>query len=73
MNPVYVRQRGRDCVVLMDGKRHTVADCDANKLANTLFNRLGPKYTGNEMHKFGFIPNRYQEKKYRCVQSAERL
>jgi hypothetical protein len=53
--------------VLVDGKRHIVSNCNANKLANTLFDRLGPKYTGNKMHKFGFIPNQYQKKKYRCV------
>jgi hypothetical protein len=51
----YVRQQGKDCVVSRNGIRTVIKDCDANKLGNTLYNRLGPKYTGNEMHKFGFI------------------
>ena len=58
----YVRQQGPDCVVSRDGKRHIVSNCDANKLGNTLYNRLGPKYTGNEMHKFGFIPININQK-----------
>ena len=53
---VYVRQQGKDCVVLQDDSRHIIQDCNANKLANTLWNRLGPKYSNREMYKFGFTP-----------------
>ena len=51
----YVRQQGKDCVVSIGGKRHIVQHCDANKLGNTLWNRLGPRYTDREMYKLGFI------------------
>ena len=53
----YIRQQGRDCVVSRDGIRQVIGDCNANKLANTLLDRLGPKYTSHEMYKFGFVPN----------------
>ena len=56
----YVRQRGKDVVTKIDGDRHTFKDCDANKLGNTLWNRLGPKYTNREMYKLGFIPELYR-------------
>lgn len=52
----YVRQQGPDCVISRDGKRHIIQNCDANKLGNTVWNRLGVKYTSHEMYKFGFIP-----------------
>jgi len=58
----YVRKQGKDCVVSIDDVRHTVQNCDANKLGNTLWNRLGPKYTNREMYKLGFIPEFYQPK-----------
>jgi len=54
----YVRQQGLDCVVSRDGRRTVIQDCDANKLGNTVWNRLGPKYTNREMYKFGFIPDK---------------
>lgn len=53
----YVRQRGNDCTVKFDGERYTIQDCDSDKLGNTIWDRLGPKYTNREMYKFGFIPN----------------
>ena len=53
----YVRQQGKDCVVQRDGKRDIIKDCNADKLANTLWNRLGHKYTNREMYKLGFIPD----------------
>jgi hypothetical protein len=53
----YVRQRGPDCVVSRAGVRTVIQNCDANKLGNTIWNRLGPKYTSSEMYKLGFIPN----------------
>jgi hypothetical protein len=52
----YVRQQGPDCVVSRDGVRTVILNCDANKLGNTLWNRLGPKYTNREMYGFCFIP-----------------
>jgi hypothetical protein len=52
----YIRQQGPDCVVCQDDARVVIQNCDANKLANTLLNRLGPKYSSSEMYKFGFIP-----------------
>lgn len=52
---VYVRQQGKDCVLGQEGARYVVKDCDANKLGNTLWDRLGPKYTNLEMYKLGFI------------------
>lgn len=64
---VYVRQQGKDCVVQHDGARHVVKDCDANKLANTLWDRLGPKYTSHEMYTLGFVPESYQKQKHRYV------
>ena len=63
MKPIaYIRQQGHDCVVSRDGIRTVMLNCDANKLGNTLWNRLGPKYTNREMHVFGFIPEFYQPK-----------
>jgi hypothetical protein len=53
----YVRQQGPDCVVSRDGKRHIIQNCNVNKLGNTLYNRLGPKYTSREMYAFCFIPD----------------
>lgn len=58
----YVRQQGEDCVVSIDGVRSIVQHCNANKLGNTLWDRLGPKYTNREMYKLGFIPEFYQPK-----------
>lgn len=52
----YIRQQGPDCVVRQDDARTVIQNCDAYKLANTLLNRLGPKYTNREMYKLGFIP-----------------
>jgi len=56
----YVRQQGDDCVVKVNGSRLIIKDCNANKLGNTLWNRLGPKYTNQEMYKFGFIPELFK-------------
>jgi hypothetical protein len=67
MKPEYVRQRGRDCIVMLNGIRRVIQDCNANKLGNTLYNRLGPKYTNSEMNGFGFIDAQYRAKRYRCV------
>lgn len=61
----YVRQQGKDCVVSIDGERHIVQRCDAKKLGNTLWNRLGPKYTNREMYRLGFIPEMF-EPRQRC-------
>ena len=55
-NPEYIRQQGPDCVVTRDGVRTIIKDCDANKLGNTIWNRLGPKYANREMYKLGFMP-----------------
>jgi hypothetical protein len=57
MEETYVRQQGPNCVVFRGGKRDVIKDCNANKLGNTLWNRLGPKYTSREMYKLGFIPD----------------
>jgi hypothetical protein len=54
----YIRQQGPDCVVFQDDARTVIQNCDADKLANTLLNRLGPKYTSREMYKLGFIPGK---------------
>ncbi|AJP62048.1 hypothetical protein [ANMV-1 virus] len=54
----YIRQQGPDCVVCQDDARKVIPNCDANKLGNTLLNRLGPKYTSREMYKLGFIPEK---------------
>lgn len=53
----YIRQQGPDCVVSRDGVRTVIQNCDANKLGNTIWNRLGVKYTNREMFKLGFIPD----------------
>jgi hypothetical protein len=53
----YVRQQGPDCVVSRDGVRTIIKDCKANKLGNTIWNRLGPKYINREMYALGFIPD----------------
>ena len=52
----YCRQQGPDCVVSRDGVRIVIKDCNVNKLGNTLWNRLGPKYINREMYALGFIP-----------------
>jgi hypothetical protein len=52
----YARQQGPDCVVSRDGVRTVIKDCNANKLGNTIWNRLGPKFTNREMYKLGFVP-----------------
>ena len=56
----YVRQQGHDCAVKVNGLRRIIKDCNGNKLGNTLWNRLGPKYTNREMYTFGFIPELYR-------------
>ena len=53
----YIRQQGPDCVVARDGVRTVIPNCNANKLGNTIWNRLGPKYTNHEMYALGFIPD----------------
>lgn len=53
----YIRQQGPDCVVSRDGVRTVIKDCNANKLGNTVWNRLGPKYPNREMYALGFIPD----------------
>jgi hypothetical protein len=53
----YVHQQGPDCVVTRNGIRTVIKDCDANKLGNTIWNRLGPKFTNREMYALGFIPD----------------
>ena len=52
----YIHQQGPDCVVARDGVRTVIKDCNAEKLENTLCDRLGPKYSSHEMFNFGFIP-----------------
>lgn len=53
----YIRQQGPDCVVSRDGVRTVIKDCNANTLGNTIWNRLGLKYTNREMYALGFIPD----------------
>lgn len=51
---VSVDQAGKDCVVTIRGISRVVKNCDALKLANTMFNKPGvPHYTEHEMWGFG--------------------
>jgi hypothetical protein len=49
-----VEQRGDDCLVAIGDEAKIVKNCNAMKLACTLWNKDGEKYTPEEMHDFGF-------------------
>lgn len=52
---VIVEQVGNDCVVTLAGETRRVKNCNALKLANTLFDKRGcEQYTPEEMCDFGF-------------------
>lgn len=52
-------QEGDDTVVVMeDGQEQHIPNCDTLKLANTLWNKPGEKYTLEEMEAFGFALKR---------------
>ena len=53
-----IRQKGEDCVVTVysdiRSDIRTVKNCNALKLARTLWDKSGEKYSIEEMSKFGF-------------------
>jgi hypothetical protein len=50
-----VEQTGTDCLVTIYDQTKTVPNCNALKLASTLFDKPGvEKYTPKEMWNFGF-------------------
>ena len=49
-----VEQTGPDCTVTIYGETRVVKSCNAMKLACTLWNKDGEKYTPQEMDDFGF-------------------
>jgi len=57
---VAVEQVGDDCFVTICGDDRLIKNCNALKLANTLFNIPDvPKYTHNEMFDYGFNLKRH--------------
>ena len=50
----YIAQEGNDYVVQLKGVVRTVKDCEMAKLANTIWDKPGRKYTEEEMEEFGF-------------------
>ena len=51
---MYIQQSGNNCIVEMYGETRTIPNCNALKLANTLWDKDGNKYTIEEMFDFGF-------------------
>jgi hypothetical protein len=53
---ITVEGDGKDCFIVYypSGKTITIPNCDVLKLANTLFNRSGEKYSEEQMAKWGF-------------------
>lgn len=49
-----IEQAGKDCIVTIGGVMRRVKDCNALKLANTIWNKDGEQYTREEMEKMGF-------------------
>jgi hypothetical protein len=49
-----IEQEGNDCIVTLHGETRTVKNCNALKLARTMWNKEGEKYTIEEMDSFGF-------------------
>ena len=53
---VLVEQQGKNTYVQLGGKGRLLKNCDALKLANTLFGRDTPnKYPQTKMDRFGFM------------------
>lgn len=53
-NGVCIEQTGNDCNVTIRGAGRIIKNCNALKLALTMFNKPGEKYTVQEMYDFGF-------------------
>lgn len=49
-----IEQEGSDCIVAIDGGAQRIKNCKALKLANTMWDKDGEKYTKEEMEEFGF-------------------
>lgn len=49
-----IEPAGKDCILTLDGYMKRIKDCKALKLANTLWDKQGDKYTEEEMEKWGF-------------------
>lgn len=56
MGSIIIEQSGKDCIVTMGGVTHTIENCDAIKLANSIWDRPGEKYSKEEMFNLGFEP-----------------
>jgi hypothetical protein len=51
---IYIEQTGKDCIITHSPLRR-IKDCNALKLANTLWDKEGDKYTVEQMEKWGFV------------------
>ena len=49
-----IEQEGADCIVTIQGRAHKIKNCNALKLANTIWAKEGEKYTKEKMEAFGF-------------------
>lgn len=50
-----IEQKGKNCLITTsEGNTHLIKNCDALKLANTIWDKSGDKYTNEEMKEFGF-------------------
>lgn len=50
-----IEQSGNDCIVSMDNESRIIRNCNALKLAATMFNKIGvDNYTQQEMYDMGF-------------------
>ena len=48
-----IEQEGSDCIVTVYGETKRIKNCKALKLANTMWDKEGEKYTEEEMRSFG--------------------
>ena len=51
---IIIETEGEDCIVTINSETRRVNNCNAVKLANTLWDKDGEKYSDDEMSDFGF-------------------
>lgn len=61
-----IEQEGVNCIVTIYGETKQVKNCNALKLANTMWDKEGEKYTTEEMEEFGFELNYFRQALYRA-------
>ena len=56
-----IEQEGVNCIVTIYGETRQVKNCNALKLANTMWDKESEKYTNAEMEEFGFELNYFRQ------------